>query len=312
MIFDAHGDILTDIEEKAREGKDVFKQYHLPLYQTADVMGSIFVNYTDPSSSQQEQTFNAISDVAIPYLEALEYVNLVKKDTDFKMGKLNVILGIEGAKPIKDVKQIAALYDLGYRHIGLTWNERNQFACGADGIGGLTQLGEEAVKWCNQNGMIIDYAHLNFQSFCDVASISTKPILFSHGNVKKLCDHRRNLDDFQLSLIKQSDGVVGVCAIKPFLTTGPEATIDHLVDHIIYIRNQIGIRHVGLGLDFCHYLDNLEANNVTGLEGMDKTVNIKTKLREAGFTTSEIEDVLYKNMMRVVKANLSREDNNEI
>lgn len=312
MIFDAHGDILTDIEAKSRAGIDVFKQYHLPLYQTADVMGSIFVNYTDPTSATQDQTFENISKVAIPYLQELEYINIVKDDTNFKMGKLNVILGIEGAKPLKNMQQLIDMYNLGYRHIGLTWNERNQFACGADGVGGLTQLGEEVVKWCNQNGMIIDYAHLNFQSFSDVASISTKPILFSHGNVKKLCDHQRNLDDYQLELIKASDGVIGLCAIKPFLTSGPTATIDNLVDHIIYVRNKIGIRHVGLGLDFCYYLDNLPANNVVGLESIDKIVDLKTKLREADFTNSEIDDIFYKNMLRVVKANLKVEENNEI
>lgn len=306
MIFDAHGDILTDIEQKARFGKDVFRDYHLPMYNGSDVMGSIFVNYTDPNSVSQKFTFNNITNYAVEYMNNLDIINVVKHDLDFKLGKINVILGIEGAKPLASLKEVEAMYNLGYRHIGLTWNERNQFACGVSGIGGLTELGEETVKWCNQNGMIIDYAHLNFQSFQDVASISTKPILFSHGNVKGLCDHPRNLDDFQLNLIKESDGVIGICAIKPFLTKEPVATIDDFIDHIKYVKYKIGIRHVGLGMDFCHYLDDIAENDVIGLEGMDKVVNLKDKLRDAGFTSSEIEDVLFKNMLRVVKANLKK------
>lgn len=312
MIFDAHGDILTDIELKSRLGKEVFREYHLPMYMNADVMGSIFVNYTDPTSVSQDFTFNNINKVAIPYLSKLEYINIVEHDLDFKLGKLNVVLGIEGAKPLKNLEAVKKMYDLGYRHIGLTWNERNQFACGIDGIGGLTQLGEDVVKWCNQNGMIVDYAHLNFQSFQDVASISTKPILFSHGNVRKLCDHPRNLDDLQLSLIKESDGVIGVCAIKQFLTDGSAATIDHLVDHIRYVKHKIGIRHVGLGLDFCHYLDDIAENDVIGLEDMNKVNGLKDKLRIAGFSSDEVDDVLYRNMLRVVKANLKKEENDEI
>lgn len=308
MIFDGHGDILTDIEQKSRFGKDVFKEYHLPMYVEANVMGSIFVNYTDPYSGSQAFNFDNINRVALPYFNKVEYVNIVEHELDFKLGKLNVVLGIEGAKPLKDLAAVKKMYDLGYRHLGLTWNERNQFACGVKGIGGLTELGEETVKWCNKNGMIIDYAHLNFQSFQDVANISTKPILFSHGNVKKMCDHERNLDDFQLSLIKESDGVIGICAIKSFLTKNAVATIDDVIDHIRYVKHKIGIRHVGLGLDFCHYLDNLESNDVVGLEGMDKVLGLKTKLREAGFTASEIDDIMYKNMLRVVKANLKKED----
>lgn len=307
MIFDGHGDILTDIEQKGSLGKDVFKDYHLPMYNSADVMGSIFVNYTDPYSVSQKFTFDNINNYSVNYLKNLDIINVVEHDLDFKLGKINVVLGIEGAKPLADLEAVKAMYDFGYRHIGLTWNERNQFACGVSEIGGLTELGEETVKWCNQNGMIIDYAHLNFQSFQDVAAISTKPILFSHGNVKALCDHRRNLDDFQLNLIKKSDGVIGICAIKSFLTNEPTATIDDFIDHIKYVKYKIGARHVGLGLDFCHYLDDIESNDVVGLEGMDKVGIIKEKLQQAGFTADEIEDVLFKNMLRVVKANLKKD-----
>lgn len=307
MIFDGHGDILTNIEQKASLGKDIFKDYHLPMYNNADVMGSIFVNYTDPYSVSQKFTFNNINNYSVNYLKNIDIINVVEHDLDFKLGKINVVLGIEGAKPLADLEAVKAMYDLGYRHIGLTWNERNQFACGVSEIGGLTELGEETVKWCNQNGMIIDYAHLNFQSFHDVATISTKPILFSHGNVKALCAHRRNLDDFQLNLIKQSDGVIGICAVKSFLTNEPTATIDDFIDHIKYVKYKIGIKHVGLGFDFCHYLDDIESNDVVGLEGMDKVGTIKEKLQQADFTADEIEDVLFKNMLRVVKANLKKD-----
>ncbi len=307
MIFDAHGDIMTDIEMKARLGKDVFKDYHLPLYNQADVIGSIFVNFTDPFSASQKYTFDNINQVAVEYLKNSAAVNVVDHATDFKLGKLNVIMGIEGAKPLANLSAVKAMYDLGYRHIGLTWNERNQFACGVGEIGGVTELGEEVIKWCNQNGMIIDFAHLNFQSFLDAAAVTSKPILFSHGNVAGLCDHPRNLNDLQLNLIKESDGVIGICAIKPFLTKESVATIDDFVNHIRYVKDRIGVRHVGLGMDYCHYLDDLPANDVIGLEDMGKTATLRNKLREVGFTASEIEDVMFKNMLRVVKAHLEGE-----
>lgn len=312
MLFDAHGDVLTHIEQKKSLGIDIFKQYHLPMYRNVDMMGAILVNWTNPASSAQKFSFDNITNVSVPYLKDLEYVNIVEHDLDFKLGKLNVILGIEGAKPIESIDKIADLYELGYRHIGLTWNERNQFACGAKEIGGLTNLGEEAVKWCNEHGMIIDFAHLNFQSFQDMANLTTKPILFSHGNIKKLCNHPRNLDDFQLSLIKKSDGVIGICAIKEFLTTREEATIDDFIDHIKYVKENFGARHVGLGFDFCHYLRDVESNDVTGLEDMDKVVELKEKFRQNNFTEDEIDGIMYKNMLRVVKANLKVEATNEI
>lgn len=304
MIFDAHGDILTDVEQKAQFGVDIFRELHLPMYNEANVMGSIFVNYTDPYSTSQKYTFNLINEVAVAYMQNSDIVNVVEHDKDFRLGKINVILGIEGAKPLADINAIEEMYNLGYRHIGLTWNERNQFGCGISGIGGLTELGEEAIRWCNKHGMIIDFAHLNFQSFLDGASITDKPILFSHGNAYELCNNERNLTDFQLKLIKESDGVIGITAVNSFLSPNGNATIDDFVEHVLYVKKLIGIRHIGLGLDYCHYLDDKTANNVTGLEDMAATTNLRDKFRDAGLSDSEIDDVLFKNMLRVVKAHL--------
>ncbi|WOO86553.1 membrane dipeptidase [Mollicutes bacterium LVI A0039] len=304
MIFDGHGDILTHIQQELSLGIDIFKEYHLPKYLSADVMGSIFVNYTDPQNPAQKQQFEKITHLAIPYLTNSGYVNIVKEANDFKLGKLNIILGIEGAKPLRTIKDISHCYDLGYRHIGLTWNERNQFGCGASEIGGLTDLGEAAIKWCNEHGMIIDFAHLNYQSFIEASLITNKPILFSHGNAFALCPHPRNLDDDQLLLIKESNGVVGIAAIKPFLVKSGSATIDDMVTHILYIKNKIGINHVGLGLDFCHYLDNLEKNDVQGMEHLSSAVNLRERLSLAGLATEEIDAVMFKNMLRVVKSHL--------
>lgn len=306
MIFDAHGDILTDVELKNREGKDSFKDYHLPLYKEGKVGTSIFVNFTDPSSDSQDKDFEDITKVAIPYMEDCEEVHIVTSSDDYVSNKINVILGIEGAKPIKSIEQLEQLYKLGYRHVGLTWNEENQFAGGAHSDGNLTELGKQLIKWTNENGMIVDFAHLNYRSFVNAASVTTKPIFFSHGNVTGLCYNRRNLDDHQLDLVKESNGVIGICAIKEFLTTNGEATIDDFINHILYVRDKIGIDHVGLGLDFCHYLGDYGSNSVTGLEGIEKSVNISSKLLEAGLSNEEVDKVLYLNMKRVVDEHLSK------
>lgn len=304
MIFDGHGDILPHVAVKMIDGKDIFKEYHLPKYLEAEVMGSIFVNYTDPDSPNQRQDFKQITDIALPYFKNSEYVNVVYKASDFKLGKLNVILGIEGAKPLADLQAVKAAFNQGYRHIGLTWNERNQFGCGVSAIGGLTESGEEVIKWCNQNGMIIDFAHLNYQSFIEAALISNKPILFSHGNAFELCNHPRNLEDDQLMLIKESDGVIGIAAISQFLVPKGEATIDDFAKHIMYVQKRIGTRHVGLGLDFCHYLDDIPNNDVRGLENLNDISKLRNILRKEGLHDTEIEDILYNNFARVVKAHL--------
>lgn len=306
MIFDGHGDILTDIERNAIKGIDIFKNYHYPMYREAGIIGSIFVNYTDPSSPSQDREFDRINKIALSHLRQNANVHIVLNRDSFVLGKLNVILGIEGAKPLKSLLDVQAMYNLGYRHLGLVWNERNQFGCGAKSVGGLTELGAKTIKWCNQNGMVVDFAHMNYQTFIDSAKVTTKPILFSHGNVYNIARHDRNLTDHQLQLIKDSNGVIGLSVIKSFLTNDKKATIDDLVSHILYIRKKFGIKYVGLGLDFCHYLEDLPQNDVEGLENINSVQHLRQKLLRAGLSLDEVDDVLFKNMLRVVKANLNR------
>ena len=68
MIFDAHGDILTDIyEENLKGNKDSFRTKHYPLYQKAGITHSIFVNWTDPDKNAD--VFDGIFDEGIKHHE---------------------------------------------------------------------------------------------------------------------------------------------------------------------------------------------------------------------------------------------------
>lgn len=306
MIFDAHGDILTDVTKEGLKGNDIWQEYHLPMYKQANIKGGIFVNYSDPFNDNQDIEFEQINEYAIPYFKQEESVQIIKNFNDFKSNKINVILGIEGAKALKSADDLERMYELGYRHIGLCWNEENQFASGAFSEGGLKTEGKKLVDQANKLGMLIDYAHLNEQSFYDLASYSQKPIFVSHANVKMLCDHPRNLNDYQLQLIKESNGVVGLSCIGPFLNADKEkVSIDDIVKHIEYIKRTIGITHVGLGLDFCYYLeDHASDNQVEGLKHITDTPEIFKRLKALNYTDEELELIAYKNMLRVIKTSI--------
>ena len=74
--------------------------------------------------------------------------------------------------------------------------------------------------------------------------------------------------DAQLQMIKEKNGVIGVCAVASFISTNKaEQTVEHLAKHIDYIVNLIGIDHVGIGLDVCYYLD--EDGTSTNVEGLE-------------------------------------------
>ncbi len=307
MIFDAHGDILTDVMEQARDGVDIWNEYHSQRYANAGVNSSIFVNFTDPNRDDQKVEFEEINNVSLPYFKNHPDFNIIYGPNDFRDDKFNLIFGIEGMAAVDDISHLDHLYSLGYRHVGITWNEKNMFASGSTNQGGLSEAGKSLIQMCNQKGMIVDFAHLNYESYIDAATVTTKPIFFSHGNVRSVCDHVRNLDDVQLELLKKSNGVIGLAVMRFFLNEDKDkASIDDVITHIKYIIKYYGVDHVGFGFDFCYYLGSHDSyNKVEGLNHIDDIPSLITKMKEAGLTNEEIEKICYKNMLRVAKAHLT-------
>ena len=132
----------------------------------------------------------------------------------------------------------------------------------------------------NKLGMIVDLAHANEHTFKDIMNTSTSPVIISHGNTKALCSHRRNYTDEQLMMLKEKDGVIGICAIMPFVgDTAEDQTVTQMANHINYVKNLIGIDHVGLGFDLCYYLfTGHDDNRMPGFKTMADTQNLFDEL----------------------------------
>lgn len=209
-----------------------------------------------------------------------------------------IILGIEGAEVLEgDLANIQKVYDLGVRVLGLAWNNDNAFACGAFGsLGGLTSLGQKAVKMINDLPMVLDGAHLAPDSLSDLLRLSQKPIIVSHANSRRLCDHPRNLSDEHLREIAKCGGVVGVTYVKDFLKANKdEANIVTVAEHIMHLTEVMGIEHVGLGSDFDGIDEPLE-----GLEYAGRTIRLISYLRALGFGEEDIALIMGGNFKRVM------------
>lgn len=304
MFFDAHGDILTDMYQESLKGnKNSFKSRHLKEYIEAGITHSIFVNWTDPKT-KDENMFQKIFDAAFDELEFNDDIfQIIKTTNDFSDEHINVIVGMEGIMQLKDVDHLRELYRKGVRHASLTWNEVNKYATGlSNNEHGLTLLGKEILSEMQKLNMIIDLAHANPITFNDVLSNTTGPIIISHGNVKAKCNHIRNYSDEQLLKIKERNGVIGICAIPAFISDDPnKQTISYMAEHIDYAVKLIGIDHVGIGLDVCYYLDeNKKEIGLSDFKTIKDSKKLFTALEKLGYNDEDIEKIKSKNFMRVV------------
>jgi membrane dipeptidase len=233
--------------------------------------------------------------------QAPDRLTLVRTAADLRAltseGPIGAILGLEGAEALDgSLALLSTFFRLGVRVLGLAWNGRNA-ACDGVAVGdayGLTPFGRELVAACQQLGIVIDVSHLNAAGLEDVLALSTQPVIASHSLARRLCHHRRNLDDDQLRGIAATGGVIGATFVAEFLTTpASEATLDHLLDHIEHMLAVVGPAHVGLGSDFDG------AVVCRGLESGDKYPALTEAMLARGYPEAVIRGILGENFRRV-------------
>jgi membrane dipeptidase len=225
-----------------------------------------------------------------------------------KSGVLAPVLHFEGAEAIEpDLSNLQGYYDLGLRSIGLTWSRPNDFANGVpfafpmspDTGPGLTAVGSELVKACNQLGILIDLSHLNEKGFWDVVKLTDAPLVATHSGVHSLCPTTRNLTDSQLDAIGESGGIVGVNFnvgfLRPDGKSDPDTPLSLIARHAQYIAERIGIEHVALGSDFDGAKMPETLGDVTGLP------RLIDALAEAGFDDESLRKIAHKNWQSVLE-----------
>lgn len=169
-------------------------------------------------------------------------------------GRVALIAVIEGAAMIEnEVDRIDILYGFGVRSMGITYSESNALGSGLKepGDGGLTTFGRRAVKRMNQVGMLIDCSHCGDQTTLDVIEYSEAPIILSHIGARALWESNRLAPDSVLEACAKKGGVIGIEAAPHTTITASHTShsIESVMEHFEYIKDLVGIDHVGFGLD---------------------------------------------------------------
>jgi membrane dipeptidase len=237
-------------------------------------------------------------------------------------GDVAILLNIEGSSILgEEVYLLRALFHLGLRALGLTWNGRNQLADGCMVLkaGGLTEAGVRVVKEAQRLGIVVDVSHLAEPGFYDMLEIADRPVIASHSNCRALEDHPRNLTDEQLRRLSEAGGVMGINFYAEFVGSLEfSALLDH-VDHAVKVA---GVEHVGLGPDQLYYapdlleewramdkaagkvISPLRDRFVEGLERPGGMPLLVEGLLSRGYSQEEVEAILGGNFLRVFRETL--------
>jgi membrane dipeptidase len=160
--------------------------------------------------------------------------------------------------------------------------------------------------------VIIDLAHINPAGFDEILSITTRPPIVSHTNVRRYYDIERNISDDQIKMIGERRGVIGVNSVL-VSAKEEESTLDRYVDHIEHIANLIGIDGAAIGFDFFEFIYSQWPESakkelaekfttpqfIPDLRNHSHARNLTGKLIERGFSDEQIEKILCGNWLRI-------------
>ena len=278
-----------------------------------------------------------------------------------KQKKLAVLFGVEGGHMIEnDLGKLETLYKRGARYMTLTWNNSTDWATSAltetspptplhsmqrggdsERKKGLTDFGKSVVRKMNELGMLIDLSHVGEQTFYDVITTTTKPVLVSHSCVYTICPHRRNLKDEQIKAVAKNRGVIHLNFYSGFLEPTFETRSDAFtkkhkteMDSLIKINPEpyfmqlylftkypeevkslrpplsLLIDHLEyiiklVGVDYVGLGSDFDGVNSlpAGLEGVEDFPKITKELVKRGYNKKEITKILGGNLLRVFTAN---------
>ncbi|MGK6318510.1 dipeptidase [Sphingomonas sp. DT-204] len=209
---------------------------------------------------------------------------------------VGAMLSIEGLQDIEGrLANLDRLHAAGFRMAGLAHFFDNEVAGSMHGVakGGLTPLGQRAVRRMEQLGMVVDIAHSSHRSVAEILAMARRPVVSSHGGVQAVCKVNRNLTDDEIRGVARTGGVVGIGYWDAAIcSTDPRK----VADAIAHVRDLVGIDYVGLGSDF-------DGAVTTGFD-TSQLVVITQALRDRGFTDDEVAKVMGGNVLRVLRAGM--------
>jgi membrane dipeptidase len=208
---------------------------------------------------------------------------------------------------------------------------------------GLSTFGRNVVREMNRIGMMVDVSHITDKAVLDAVEVSRSPVIASHSSVKAIADIPRNMPDNIIQAIAKRGGVVcinfhagylnpaahevyiknrpardaeikallaarpndpkrweGVRAIqRDYFARMPKVDSKELIRHIDHVAKLVGAEHVGLGSDF----DGISGMAPVGVEDVSKYPTIVKGLIAAGYSDTQIRQIMGGNLLRVLREN---------
>jgi membrane dipeptidase len=211
-------------------------------------------------------------------------------------GKPGILVGCEGGDVLEgNQERLQELHAAGLRLIQLVHYRVNELGDiqTEDAVhNGLTQFGADAVRSCNQLGIIVDVAHATLEGTRQATKVSTRPLLLSHTYLRDAQRrYTRGITREHALAVAETGGVIGVV---PFPTAF--SSLQDYTAGIARMVDAVGVNHVGIGGD------------LAGIPGappynrFEQFPTLAQMLQSRGFGAEDVAKITGGNFMRLFAA----------
>ena len=166
-------------------------------------------------------------------------------------------------------------------------------------------LDDEQLEWVKKSGGVVQtvafssYLNTEKHNAHKQAKDSVLQMVGKANNIPVLDKYQMralSFDDLQAYLLQRKT-LMNLAApqLEEIKTTHPPVSVLDLVNHIDYIKNKIGIDHVGISSDFDG------GGGIEGWQDASETLNVTKELVKRGYTQEEIEKIWGGNLLRVME-----------
>ena len=203
----------------------------------------------------------------------------------------NAYIAFEGLSLINDVDGAERLCKLRPLYVAPVWNNSNKLggSCHDDMV--ITAFGKKILNVFSENKICIDAAHSGKKMFYSLLD-NFDNVIFSHGNVKDICDNKRNLSKNQINELIKRNSFIGLALYPPFLGGN---TVEKLFEHIEYILDLGGENILGFGSDIDGCDELLAGKSDASVFDM-----ITEEFIKRNYSKALIEKITHKNLERFI------------
>ena len=254
-------DSLSACVDHSWPREEMFEEYHgRAISAGIDVIGM--------TVSYGQQSFMTMQDQASHFLRHVyadvEKFEIVRTVGDIQrmhdQGRHGLYFCAQGCELLNNNPEHFApiVKNAGVGTVALAYNERFRAGdgCLVKNPDKITYYGEKVIDALHKNHILLDLSHASSVTAISAMEYSMKtapdtPVVYTHSTPLAICDIYRNMTDEEIEMCAATGGVISIVTLPWFIVDplAQETEPHHIVKAIDYIRDLVGIDHIGLASD---------------------------------------------------------------